>query len=126
MYLRHVRMSVICKCQCFCLSDIQKRSVFFLKYHFLCHRSFHLEEIQLSGNCYVSILNFYSPKDPQYTSLKTYYKTHYCCIFFDLTSPNVLRRTLKNYLFRIHTVLENRQLKRRVSALNLKTIVLKN
>ena len=30
MYLRHVRMSAICKCQCFCLSDIQKRSVFFL------------------------------------------------------------------------------------------------
>ena len=35
------------KCQCFCLFDIHKRVVF-LKYHFLCHRSFPLKEIQLN------------------------------------------------------------------------------
>ena len=33
---------------------------------------------------------------PQDTNLKIYYKTHYCCIFFDLTSPYVSRETLKN------------------------------
>ena len=58
MYLWHVKRSVICKCWCFCLFDIQKRSVF-LKCHFHCHRSFPLKKIQLSVNCYVSIFNFF-------------------------------------------------------------------
>ena len=61
MYLRHVKRSIICKCQYFCLLDIQEWSVF-LEYLFLCYRRFPLQEIQLSVACYVSILNFNSPK----------------------------------------------------------------
>ena len=61
IYLRHVKRSIICKCQYFCLLDIQEWSVF-LEYLFLCYRRFPLEEIQLSVACYVSILNFNSPK----------------------------------------------------------------
>ena len=45
-----------------------KNGQFFLKYHFLCHRRFTLEEIQLSVNYYVSIFNFTSPKDYQHYS----------------------------------------------------------
>ena len=45
-----------------CVSSILKKGQFYLKYNFLRHRNFPLEEIQLSVNCYVSILNFYSPK----------------------------------------------------------------
>ena len=68
MYLRHVKRLVICKCQCFCLFNIQKWSVFF-KYHLLCHRSFPDKRFSDSGR-------------PQDTNLKIYYKTYYCCVVF--------------------------------------------
>ena len=55
------------KCQYFSLSDVQKWSVF-LTYHVICHKSFLLEEIQLSVNCYVSIFNFNSPKYQKHSS----------------------------------------------------------
>ena len=46
---------------CFCLFDIQQWSV--LSYRLLSpSQKFIPEEIQLSVNCYVSILNFHSPK----------------------------------------------------------------
>ena len=50
------------------LSPIFKNGQFYLKYHFLCHRNLPLEEIQLRVNCYVSILNFYSPKYQKHCS----------------------------------------------------------
>ena len=56
MSLRHVKMSVICKCHCFCLFNIQQWSVLSPS------QKFSLEEIQLIFNCYVSILNFHWPK----------------------------------------------------------------
>ena len=95
MYLWHVKRPVICKCWCFCLFDIQKRSVF-LKCHFHCHRSFPSKRFS-SVSIAMSLFSiFYSPKRPRDTNLRIYYKTHYCCSFFDLNSPNVLREILKH------------------------------
>ena len=61
MYLQHVKRSVICKFQCFCLFDIQQWSVLSQVLLSPSQKSI-LEEIQLSVNCSVSILNFHSPK----------------------------------------------------------------
>ena len=37
-----------------------------------------------------------SRRRPQDTNLKIYHKTHYCCVFFDLNSRNVLCEIAKN------------------------------
>ena len=37
--LRHLERCIICKCQCFCLFDIQHNGQFYLKYYFLRHRN---------------------------------------------------------------------------------------
>ena len=44
------------------ISSIFNNGQFYLKYYFLRHWNSSLEEIQLSVNCYVSIINFHSPK----------------------------------------------------------------
>ena len=61
MSLRRVKRSVIYKCQCFRLFDIQQWSVLS---QVLLSPSLKspLKKIHLKGNCYVSILNFHSPK----------------------------------------------------------------
>ena len=50
----------ILKCRSYLNANVSVSSIFrnvqfFLKYHFLCHRNFPLEEIHLSVNCYISI-----------------------------------------------------------------------
>ena len=53
--LQRVKRSVICKCQCFCLFDIQQGPV--LSQVLLSpSQKFTLEEIQLSVNCHASVL----------------------------------------------------------------------
>ena len=51
----------LCKCQCFCLFDVQQWSVL-SKVLLTPSQKFPLEETQLSVDYYVSIFNFNSPK----------------------------------------------------------------
>ena len=53
---------VICKCQCFYPFDIQQWSILSILSNIFSVTETPPEEIQLSVSCYVSILNFHSPK----------------------------------------------------------------
>ena len=74
------------------VSSIFNNGQFYLKYYFLHHRSSPLIAIQLSVNCYVSILNFHlggrsqsPPKNIPYRSQQTdVTKTSFLSIFFNM------------------------------------------
>ena len=72
MYLCLVKRLVICKCQSFCLFDIQKWRVFFLS------TTFSVTDVFITRDS--------GTRDVLRTQIWKYYKTHYCCIVFDLNS----------------------------------------
>ena len=61
MSLRCVKRPVICKCQYFCLFDIQHGQLY-RKYYFLCQRNPPRRDSPKCQLSNVSILNFHSPK----------------------------------------------------------------